>query len=152
MSLCWVHSDKLDVARNWGPWDLVSIAHEFWMNSEYVWSHICLPLNFLGQWIFLSVYLPFGDIVGPLCEIKCPIKCECCVVDLHKCSNQHLPFLFPSVLTGFVCQLDTGWSYHRERSFSWGNVSMRSSCGAFSQLVIKGKRPLVVGPPLGWVL
>jgi hypothetical protein len=22
------------------------------------------------------------------------------------------------VLAGFVCQLDTGWSYHRERSFS----------------------------------
>jgi hypothetical protein len=37
------------------------------------------------------------------------------------------------VLVGFVCQLDTGWSYHKERSFSWGNASMRSSCGAFSQ-------------------
>jgi hypothetical protein len=24
------------------------------------------------------------------------------------------------VLAGFVCQLDTGLSYHRERSFSWG--------------------------------
>jgi hypothetical protein len=22
------------------------------------------------------------------------------------------------VLAGFVCQLDAGWSYHRERSFS----------------------------------
>jgi hypothetical protein len=32
------------------------------------------------------------------------------------------------------------WSYLRERSFSWGNGSMRSSCQAFSQLVIKGKR------------
>jgi hypothetical protein len=31
------------------------------------------------------------------------------------------------------CQLDTGSSYHRERSFSWGSTSMRSSCGAFSQ-------------------
>jgi hypothetical protein len=47
------------------------------------------------------------------------------------------------VLAGFVCQLDTGWSYHRERSFSWGSASMRSSCGAFSQLVIKGEGPLV---------
>jgi hypothetical protein len=25
-----------------------------------------------------------------------------------------------SLLAGFVCQLDTGWSYHRERSFRWG--------------------------------
>jgi hypothetical protein len=42
-----------------------------------------------------------------------------------------------------LCQLDTSWSYHGERSFSWGNASMRSSCKAFSQLVIKGERPLV---------
>jgi hypothetical protein len=44
------------------------------------------------------------------------------------------------VLAGFVCQLDTGWSYHRERSLPWGNASMRSTCKAFSQLVIKGGR------------
>jgi hypothetical protein len=44
------------------------------------------------------------------------------------------------VLAGFVYQLDTGWSYHRERSLPWGNASMRSSCKAFSQLVIKGGR------------
>jgi hypothetical protein len=49
------------------------------------------------------------------------------------------------VEASFVCQLDTGWSYHRERSSSWGNASMRSSCGAFPQLVIKGERPLVGG-------
>jgi hypothetical protein len=30
-----------------------------------------------------------------------------------------------SALAGSVCQLDTGWNYHRERSFSWGNASMR---------------------------
>ena len=54
------------------------------------------------------------------------------------------------VLAGVVCQLDTGWSYHRERSFSWGSASMRSSCGAFSQLVIKGEGPLWVVPSLGW--
>ena len=43
--------------------------------------------------------------------------------------------------TGWVlCQLDTGWSYHRERILPWGNASMRSSCKAFSQLVIKGGR------------
>jgi hypothetical protein len=39
-----------------------------------------------------------------------------------------------------VCQLDTSWSYHRERSLPWGNASMRSSCKAFSQLVIKSER------------
>jgi hypothetical protein len=56
------------------------------------------------------------------------------------------------VYTGcFLYQLDTCWSYHRERSFSWGNASMRSSCGAFSQLVIKEGGPLVGGtiPGLG---
>jgi hypothetical protein len=49
-----------------------------------------------------------------------------------------------------MCQFDTGWSCHRERSFSWGNASMRSSCGAFSQLVIKGGGPLWVVPSLDW--
>jgi hypothetical protein len=49
------------------------------------------------------------------------------------------------VLAGFMCKLDTGWGYHRERSFSWGKASMRSNCKAFSQLVIKGERPLVGG-------
>jgi hypothetical protein len=39
-----------------------------------------------------------------------------------------------------------------ETSFSWGNASMRSSCGAFSQLVIKGKRPLVGGTISGLVV
>jgi hypothetical protein len=56
------------------------------------------------------------------------------------------------VLASFVCQLDTGWSYSRERSFSWGSASMRSSCGAFSQLVIKGERPLVGGAISGLVV
>jgi hypothetical protein len=72
------------------------------------------------------------------------------------CKSQRLCSLFPptiwliwielrspdlnGVLAGFVRQLDTGWSYHRERSFSWGSASMRSSCKAFSQLVIKGGR------------
>jgi hypothetical protein len=38
-----------------------------------------------------------------------------------------------------LCPLDTGGSYHREMSFSWGNASTRSRCKAFSQLVIKGR-------------
>jgi hypothetical protein len=56
------------------------------------------------------------------------------------------------VLAGFVCQLDTGWSYHRERSFSWGSASMKSSCEAFSQLVIKWGGPLVGGSTPGLVV
>jgi hypothetical protein len=51
-----------------------------------------------------------------------------------------------------VCQLDTNWSYHRERSFRWGNASMRSSCKAFSQLVIKGKGSFVRGTISGLVV
>ena len=52
---------------------------------------------------------------------------------------------WPAVLADFVCQPDTGWSYHRDRSFRWGNASMRSSCKAFSQLVISRGEPLVGG-------
>ena len=55
------------------------------------------------------------------------------------------------VLDGFMCQLDTGWSYNREWSFSWGSVSMRSICGAFSQLVIKWGGSLVAGTTPGLV-
>ena len=50
-------------------------------------------------------------------------------------------FLLLIVLASFVSTWHS--CYHRERSFSWGNDSMRSSCGAFSQLVIKGRGPLV---------
>ena len=56
------------------------------------------------------------------------------------------------LLAGFGCQLDTGWSYHRERSFSWEDASTRSSCKAFSLLMIKGKRPLVGGTISGLVV
>jgi hypothetical protein len=52
----------------------------------------------------------------------------------------------------FLCQLDTGWSYHRERSFRWGSASMRSNCGTFSQLVIKGEGPLMGGATSGLVV
>ena len=47
---------------------------------------------------------------------------------------------FQVVLAGFVCQLDTNWSYHRERSLPSGSASVRSRFKAFSQLVIKGGR------------
>jgi hypothetical protein len=62
------------------------------------------------------------------------------------------PLGYASVLAGLRCQLETGWSYHRERSFSWGDASRRSSCKAFSQLVIKGERPLVGGAISGLVV
>ena len=55
------------------------------------------------------------------------------------------------VLASFMCQLDTGWSYHSERSFSWGSASMRSSCEAFSQLVIKVGGPTGAGTISGLV-
>ena len=56
------------------------------------------------------------------------------------------------VLAGFVCQHDTGWSYHRERSYIWGSASMRSNCGAFSQLVIKWRGSIVGGAIPGLVV
>jgi hypothetical protein len=56
-----------------------------------------------------------------------------------------MPLYLPVIMAGFVCQLDTGRSYHRERSFNWESASMRSSCGAFSQLVIKEGGLLVGG-------
>ena len=46
--------------------------------------------------------------------------------------------LMHTVPAGFVRQPDTSWSYHRERSLLWGNGFTRSSCKAFSQLLIKG--------------
>jgi hypothetical protein len=59
--------------------------------------------------------------------------------------------LLLGVLAGFVSTWHS-WSYHRERSFSWGNASMRSNCKAFSQLVIKGERSLVGGTISGLVV
>jgi hypothetical protein len=40
----------------------------------------------------------------------------------------------------------------RERSFSWGSASLRSTCGAFFQLVIKAGGPLVGGAIPGLVV
>ena len=45
-----------------------------------------------------------------------------------------------------------GQGYHRERSFSWESASMRSSCGAFSQLVIKLGEPILGGAIPGLVV
>jgi hypothetical protein len=78
-------------------------------------------------------------------------------LNLPQTVSHSKPFFLqvPSVrwCTGwFLCQLDTGWSYHRETSFSWGSASMRSSCKAFSQLVIKWGGPLVGGTISGMVV
>ena len=64
----------------------------------------------------------------------------------------HILGWFTAVLAGFVCQLETSWSYHRERNLPWGNASMRFSCKGFSQLVIKvgGPSTLWVVPLLNW--
>jgi hypothetical protein len=61
--------------------------------------------------------------------------------------------IFPmvGVLASFMSTWHS-WSYHRERSFSWGNASIRSNCKTFSQLVIKGERPLVGGTISGLVV
>ena len=49
------------------------------------------------------------------------------------------------VLAGGLLQLDTGWSYHRERSFSFKSAFMEFSCGPYFHLVIKEGWPLVGG-------
>jgi hypothetical protein len=56
------------------------------------------------------------------------------------------------VLADIMWQVDTSWSYHRERSLPWGNDSMRSSCKAFSQLVVKRAGPMVDGAISGLVV
>ena len=53
------------------------------------------------------------------------------------------------VLAGFMCQLDTVWSYHRERSFRWENTSMWSSCKAFSQFLVRARLARKNDPAIG---
>ena len=53
--------------------------------------------------------LPYSFISPPLCPCSLvPSFLSLSLMD----SND----FFPTVLAGFVCQLETGWSYHRERS------------------------------------
>jgi hypothetical protein len=56
-------------------------------------------------------------------------------------------YVFESIClyAGFVCQLDTSWSYHRKRSLSWENAPMRSNCKEYSQWVINGGWSIVGG-------
>jgi hypothetical protein len=117
------------------------------------------------------------DIGGKMCMPMSVCSCEAQYLGLeHKCHDPCLSVLpgcflqykkqncmrmyaanhwtghlgYP-VLAIFVSTWHS-WSYHRERSFSWGNASMRSNCKAFSQLVIKGERPLVGGTVSGLVV
>jgi hypothetical protein len=105
---------------------------------------ICWPSTdelavFLGELFVSPVKLPWRQLIFYLqayqLEITFVLR-----IGLHVATS---PFwLYWLVL----CQLDTGWSYHRARSFSWGNAYMRSSCKAFSQLVIGGGERV----PCGW--
>jgi hypothetical protein len=106
-----------------------------------------LPYNFFC-WTSFQV-CNYGTLVRKInAERTCGIHIGC-----RKSEPGHLPKLqqlllsigWRAVLAGFVCQLDTSWSYHRERSLFWGNAFMRSSCKAFSQLVIRSGRA-----PCGW--
>jgi hypothetical protein len=72
------------------------------------------------------------------------------IMHLHKHAYT-LTNVYVCVLASFVSTWHS-WGYHRERSFSWGNASMRSNCKVFSQLVIKGERPLVGGTISGLVV
>jgi hypothetical protein len=56
------------------------------------------------------------------------------------------------VLTSFVCQPDTNWSYTRERILHGDSTTIRSSCKAYSQLVIKGGRLFMHGAIPGLVV
>jgi len=64
-----------------------------------------------------------------MCMCKCVCVCVCVCVHSHMCVYEHVDarsqcqmfmtfclFVLHSALAGFVCQLDTNWSYHRERS------------------------------------
>ena len=48
------------------------------------------------------------------------------------------------VLASFVSTWHS-WSYHRKRSFSWGNASIRSNCKAFFSISYQGEKA-----PCGW--
>jgi len=84
---------------------------------------------------FSSTMLCTLSELQALSLLSTSIKIFCCCNE--KVTKTSLLIL---VLAGFVCQLDTSLSYHRERSLPWGNVSVRSSCKAFAQLVINWGR------------
>lgn len=62
-TLKWVYSDKLDIARNCGPWDLFCITQEFWVHGEHVWSSICFSLIFSWIMDIFNISLPIGYII-----------------------------------------------------------------------------------------
>jgi hypothetical protein len=107
-------------------------------------KYVAQVMSFIG--IFFWTLNQLGKKEKPVncCLLHTPSSCSCPALIL-------LIFISGTVLASFVSTWHS-WSYHRERSFSWGNASMRSNCKAFSQLVIKGERPLVGGTISGLVV
>ena len=100
-----------------------------------------------ASWVCQKLFLhPLGVI--------CPVFYSWDVVQLSICKCWNFCFASPKwgCKAWFCVSTWHSWSYHRERSFSWGNTSMRSSCKAFSQLVIKGEGPIVSGAIPGLVV
>jgi hypothetical protein len=147
-----------DIARKF---DLTANSLIFWILKSFRLP----PCNFpcvLDMGVFCRCVYPFGLDQAPQFWIS--IWCEFLSVENRSFINEgwrlHLfvcirtnvyKLLLVVVLASFVSTWHS-WSYHRERSFSWGNASMRSNCKAFSQLVIKGERPLVGGTISGLVV
>jgi hypothetical protein len=66
--------------------------------------------------------------------------------------NAYLSIYVHTVYWLVLCQLETNGVITEKGASSEGNASMRSNCKAFSQLVIKGERPLVGGTISGIVV
>lgn len=117
---------------------LLSVAHPGNLSGKFSWSvfddflylvmfHICLKFyhfcNFWHSLLFLS-FLLLSSIYIWVFPLYFSFIFLLKIVPRTPC--------ILGVLAGFVCQLDTIWSYYRKRRLPWGNVSMRSSCKVFS--------------------
>jgi hypothetical protein len=125
----------------------------FYVHTTHSMFILPNPLCFLPTpcACYSSHVLPTLSMLTPLIQCAyCPFHIR--VYYLASFISYFCIIVLRFVLAGFVCQLDTSWSYHRERNFSWGNASIRSSCGAFSQLVIKVGGPIVGGGIPGLVI
>jgi hypothetical protein len=108
-----------------------------------------LAVSVLALLNLVNFYIYFGRFRGVLVYL-CPIK-DSFIYSLISTLFSFSWFIM-LVYWLVLCQLDTGWSYHRERSFSWENASTRSRCKAFSQLVINRGGSLVGGAIPGLVV
>ena len=76
----------------------------------------------MAQWLGVSTVLPedqslfLSTHIGCLTTIITQAPCDLTYSSglLYHCTHVYRASLI--VLTSFVCQLDTSWSYHRERS------------------------------------